>query len=104
MFPSAEFRGHCLNQPIAVRGAAPGDLLAVRIVSLTPGDWGWTVAPATPSSPVVKRLGLDGTVPAWSQREIDADAGTATANGTYTRPLAPFLGVTGTAAAAPGEH
>jgi acetamidase/formamidase len=104
MFPSAEFRGHCLNQPIAVRGAAPGDLLAVRIVSLTPGDWGWTVAPAVPSSPVVKRLGLAGTEPAWLLWEIDADAGTATANGTYTRPLAPFLGVTGTAPAAPGEH
>jgi acetamidase/formamidase len=104
MFPGNEFRGHCLNQPIAVRGAAPGDLLAVRIVSLTPGDWGWTVAPAMPSSPVVKRLGLAGTEPAWLLWEIDADAGTATANGTYTRPLAPFLGVTGTSPAAPGKH
>jgi len=36
--------------------------------------------------------------------EIDAEAGTATANGKYTRPTAPFLGVTGTAPAAPGEH
>ena len=104
MFPGDEFRGHCLNQPIAVRGAAPGDLLAVRIMSLTPGDWGWTVAPAVPGSPVVKRLGLAGTEQAWLLWEIDADARTATANGTYTRPLAPFLGVTGTAPAAPGEH
>lgn len=30
MFPSAEFRGHCLNQPIAVRGAAP-DLSLIHI-------------------------------------------------------------------------
>jgi acetamidase/formamidase len=103
MFPG-DFRGHCLNQPIAVRGAAPGDMLAVRLVSVTPGDWGWTAAPAVPDSPVLKRLGLAGTEQAWLLWEIDADAGTATANGTYTRPLAPFLGVTGTAPAAPGEH
>src|ERR1700739_786358 len=36
--------------------------------------------------------------------EIDADAGTATANGKYTRSLAPFLGVTGVAPAGPGER
>jgi len=103
MFPG-EFRGHCLNQPIAVRGAAPGDMLAVRLVSLTPGDWGWTVAPAVPDSPVARRLGLAGADPAWLLWEIDASAGTATANGKYTRPLAPFLGVTGVAPAQPGEH
>jgi acetamidase/formamidase len=101
---AGDFRGHCLNQPIAVRGAAPGDLLAVRLVSVTPGDWGWTVSPAVPDSPVPQRLGLIGTDQSWLLWEIDADAGTATANGTYTRPLAPFLGVTGTAPAAPGEH
>ena len=39
MFPSDEFRGHCLNQPIAVRGAAAGDMLAVEIASLTPDSW-----------------------------------------------------------------
>lgn len=101
---SGEFRGHCLNQPIAVRGAAPGDMLGVRLVSLTPGDWGWTVAPAVPNSPVVRRLGLTGAEPAWLLWEIDVSAGTATANGKYTRPLAPFLGVTGVAPAQPGEH
>ena len=103
MFPG-EFRGHCLNQPIAVRGAAPGDMLAVRLVSLTPGDWGWTVAPAVPDSPVPRRLGLTGAEPAWLLWEIDASTRTATANGKYTRPLAPFLGVTGVAPAGPGKH
>ena len=38
-----DFRGHCLNRPVAVRGAAPGDMLKVEIVSLTPDAWGWTV-------------------------------------------------------------
>ncbi|HEY1698591.1 MAG TPA: acetamidase/formamidase family protein [Trebonia sp.] len=102
---SAESRGHCLTGPIAVRGARPGDTLAVRIESLTPGDWGWTVSPGRADSPVAKRLGLtdpDGV--SWLLWEIDAAAGTATANGKYTRPVAPFLGVTGTAPASPGPH
>jgi acetamidase/formamidase len=103
MFPG-EFRGHCLTGPIAVRGAEPGDMLAVRLVSLRPDDWGWTVAPTVPDSPVALRLGLAGAESAWLLWEIDADAGKATANGKYTRPLAPFLGVTGVAPAGPGEH
>ena len=101
---TGDFRGHCLSQPIAVRGAAPGGMLAVRIVSLTPGDWGWTAAPAVRDSPVARRLGLAGTEPAWLLWEIDSGAGTATANGKHTRPLAPFLGVTGVAPAEPGKH
>jgi acetamidase/formamidase len=103
MFPG-EFRGHCLTGPIAVRGAGPGDMLAVRFESLIPDDWGWTVAPTVPDSPVSRRLGLTGAPPAWLLWEIEPDAGKATANGRYTRPLAPFLGVTGVAPAGPGEH
>jgi len=101
---AGQFVGHCLNQPVAVRGATPGDMLAVEIVSLTPDVWGWTSSPAVPDSPVLRRLGLDGVEPAWLLWEIDAEAGTATANGKYTRPLAPFLGVTGVAPAGPGVH
>ena len=103
MFPG-DFRGHCVNRPVAVRGAAAGDMLAVRIVSLTPGPWGWTVSSTAPDSPVARRLGLAGADPAWLLWDIDNAAGTATANGRYTRPVAPFLGVTGVAPAGPGEH
>jgi acetamidase/formamidase len=103
MFPG-DFRGHCVNRPVAVRGAAPGDMLAVHIAALTPGPWGWTVSPAVPASPVARRVGLTGTEPAWLLWDIDIAAGTATANGRYTRPIAPFLGVTGVAPAGPGEH
>src|ERR1700691_3193477 len=103
MFPG-EFRGHCLNQPVAVRGAVPGDMLAVQIVSLTPDSWGWTSSPAMPDSPVVRRLGLVGAEQAWLLWEIDADDLSATANGKYNRSLAPFLGVTGVAPAGPGTH
>jgi acetamidase/formamidase len=37
-------RGHCLTGPIEVRGAQPGMVLEVRFTSITPGDWGWTIA------------------------------------------------------------
>jgi acetamidase/formamidase len=37
-------RGHCLAGPIEVRGAEPGQVLAVHIESMRPGAWGWTTA------------------------------------------------------------
>src|SRR5579863_10516896 len=37
-------RGHCLTGPFSVRGAVPGDVLAVRFISLRPDTWGYTVA------------------------------------------------------------
>ena len=58
MFPQA--RGHCLTGPIEVRGARPGDMLALRLLSLRPGDWGWTVSGAR-DTPVTRRLGLAGS-------------------------------------------
>jgi acetamidase/formamidase len=94
--------GHCLTGPIAVTGAAPGDLLAVRLVALRPGGWGWTAAGGR-STPVTERLGVVDER-AWLLWEIDADAGTATESRGFVRPLAPFLGIVGTAPAEPGEH
>ncbi|HTU74987.1 MAG TPA: acetamidase/formamidase family protein [Trebonia sp.] len=102
--PSGEGRGHCLNRPVAVRGAVPGGMLAVHIVALTPDDWGWTVTASAPDSPVARRLGLAGAEPAWLLWEIDQAAGTAIANGKYARPIAPFLGITGVAPAGEGQH
>ena len=101
---AGEFRGHCLTRPVAVRGAAPGDMLKVEIVSLVPDAWGWTNSPGAPGSPVAARLGLAEADRAWLLWEIDAEAGTATANGKYTRSLAPFLGVTGVAPPGPDER
>jgi acetamidase/formamidase len=101
---AGDLRGHCLSRPVAVRGAAPGSMLKVEIVSLTPDAWGWTSSPGAADSPVPARLGFAETERASLLWEIDAAAGTATANGKYTRSLAPFLGVTGVAPAAPGDH
>jgi acetamidase/formamidase len=96
-------RGHCLTGPIAVRGARPGDMLAVHIAALRPGSWGWTVAGAV-ESPVTERLGLAAGSPSWLLWELDADAGKATESRGFVRRLAPFLGVMGVAPAEPGEH
>jgi acetamidase/formamidase len=101
MFPVA--RGHCLTGPIAVRGAQPGDMLALRLLALRPGEWGWTVAGAQ-DTPVTRRLGLAGGEQAWLLWELDADAGKGTADRGFVRSLAPFLGVMGLAPAEAGEH
>jgi acetamidase/formamidase len=96
-------RGHCLTGPIEVRGAQPGDMLALRLVALRPGEWGWTVAAAL-DTPVTRRLGLADGPPAWLLWELDAEAGKGTADRGFTRALAPFLGVMGLAPAQAGEH
>lgn len=33
---------HTLTGPIYINGAEPGDVLAVELLELEPGDWGWT--------------------------------------------------------------
>ena len=99
----AERRGHCLAGPIAVRGAEPGAMLAVRLESLRPDPWGWTVA-ASADTPLNRRLGLAGAEPAWLLWELDADRRTGTNQYGHTVDLAPFLGVVGMPPAAPGEH
>lgn len=103
----AKPRGHCLTGPIDVRGAEPGTVLAVHFRSLTPGEWGWTVA-AAKDNWLNRRLGLTDQPPAWLLWELDWDAeagvGTGTNDRGQTVTLAPFLGVTGMPPAEPGEH
>ncbi|HEY2505792.1 MAG TPA: acetamidase/formamidase family protein [Streptosporangiaceae bacterium] len=100
---SGESRGHCLTGPIAVRGAAPGDMLALRLASMRPDDWGWTLAGGR-DTPVNRRLGLVGQPATWLLWDLDADAGKGTTQLGFIRTLAPFLGVMGVAPAEPGEH
>ncbi|GAA1822496.1 acetamidase/formamidase family protein [Microlunatus capsulatus] len=98
-----EGRGHCLTGPVAVRGARPGQHLALRLHALRPDPWGWTVAAAA-DTPVTRRLGLADGPPSWLLWELDADAGTGRESRGLVRDLAPFLGVMGVAPAEPGEH
>jgi len=101
MYPA--YRGHCLTGPIMVRGAQPGDVLALRLVSLRPDPWGWTVAAAL-DTPVTRRLGLADGPASWLLWELDPDAGKATCQSGFSRSLAPFLGVMGMPPDRPGEH
>jgi acetamidase/formamidase len=96
-------RGHCLTGPIAVRGAVPGNVVAVHLVSVRPGDWGWTIC-AGKDNALMRRLGLADGPPAWLLWDIDADGGTARNNLGHTVRIAPFLGVMGVAPAEPGPH
>ena len=94
-------RGHCLTGPVAVRGAEPGMHLAVRLESLQPGAWGWTVAGGL-DNPINRRLGVADGPSAWLLWELADGVGTSDAG--FRRALAPFLGVIGVAPADPGEH
>ena len=89
-------RGHCLTGPIAVEGAEPGLALAVRFVSLTPGDWGWTVA-ASRDNRLTRRLGVAEGPPSWLLWDIDAGKRQAVSNG-YTVPVSAVPGRGGHAA------
>lgn len=100
-FPDRQ--GHALTGPIEVAGAEPGDVLAVRFESLEPADWGWTAA-ARPDDAFARRLGLEGTDPAWLLWDLDAGARTGTNQYGHVVRLAPFLGVVGLPPAEPGEH
>ena len=94
-------RGHCLTGPIAVRGAEPGMTLAIRLESLLPDDWGFTVAAAR-DNPLNRRLGVVPGEPARLHWDI-ADGKAVNNLGLAVR-LAPFLGVIGVPPDEPGEH
>lgn len=97
-------RGHCLVGPIAVTGARPGMVLAVRFDDLVPDDWGYTGSGGV-DSPVNRALGL--TDPAsrgpllW---DVDRTAGVAVNQLGLGVRTAPFLGVVGVPPEATGEH
>lgn len=93
--------GHALLGPVAVRGAEPGDALAVEIVRLKPARHGSTGVGGW-STMVNDRLGFDSTrrLVEWT---IDPDAGIARALG-FEVDLRPFLGVIGLAPGEPGIH
>jgi acetamidase/formamidase len=92
--------GHALTGPVEVRGARPGDVLAVRVDDVVPGPWGTTYA-GTRATAWNVRLGVE--QPAVVPWEIDVAAGTATSS-VGTVALRPFLGVMGMPPAEPGRH
>jgi acetamidase/formamidase len=99
----ASRRGHCLTGPIAIRGAAPGQLLAVRFDSLRPDEWGFTVSGG--SDTILNRMiGTATGASAALLWELDVAAGIGVNQHGLQVPLAPFLGVVGLAPDEPGAH
>ncbi len=98
-----ELRGHCLSGPIAVRGAAPGSALSVRLQSLRPGTWGFTVT-AGRDNVLNRRLGVAGVPMHPTLWDLDTESMRATNELGFSVPMRPFLGVIGLAPAEPGEH
>jgi len=96
-------RGHALCGPIAIRGAAPGMTLAVRIDAVRPGAYGWTVSGGFPHE-VNKRLGLADQPGSYLRWTLDADAGTAHNQLGHIVALRPFMGVMGMPPAEAGLH
>ncbi|MCU1527850.1 MAG: acetamidase/formamidase [Frondihabitans sp.] len=101
LFPDR--RGHALTGPILVEGAEVGDMLALHLVDLTPGPWGWTVAGGVDTH-ITTRLGVADVTASWLLWELDSASGRATESRGFARLLAPFLGVMGLAPADDGEH
>jgi acetamidase/formamidase len=96
-------RGHCLVGPIAVRGAMPGQVLAVHFDELRPDDWGFTASGGR-DNVLNQMLGTAAGPPSWLLWELDPDAGVGRNQYGFEVPLAPFLGVTGLAPDEPGDH
>jgi acetamidase/formamidase len=82
-------RVYPLAGPIAVAGAEPGDALAVEVVDLRPGSWGWTA--------IIPGLGLlPEEFPEPYLRVFDLSGGDTTPfRDDIAIPVEPFLGTMG---------
>src|SRR5689334_1074153 len=86
-----------VSGPIFVRGARPGDVLAVEIRELTSPDWGWTA--------IIPGFGLlaDEFPDPWL-RISDVAGDSVYFSDRITLPFRPFPGTLGVAPAEPGTH
>jgi acetamidase/formamidase len=85
--------------PVFVKGAQPGDVLEVEILSLRPRDWGWTA--------IIPGFGLlaDEFPEPWLRiSSVDAGSGRVAFLDDVELPFEPFPGTIGVAPAEPGEH
>jgi acetamidase/formamidase len=85
--------------PVFVRGAQPGDVLAVEILEMRAHDWGWTA--------IIPGFGLlaDEFAEPWLRiSQVDPQAGRVRFADGITLPFEPFPGTIGVAPAEPGQH
>jgi len=87
--------GHALVGPIAIRGAVPGKMLAVRVNEVIPGRWGW-VHPWF-GTPIEEK----NNVPVMLWR-LDAERMVGRNSLGQTVQLQPFMGVMGMPVDEPG--
>jgi acetamidase/formamidase len=85
-------RVHTLTGPVYVEGAAPGDVLAVRLLELEPATWGWMAL-----EPAFGLLTGEFTTTALKTFALDKDKGEVEFAPGIRIPLKPFAGVMGVA-------
>jgi acetamidase/formamidase len=88
-----------VSGPVFVKGARPGDVLAVELLEFRPPEWGWTA--------IIPGFGLlaDEYPEPWLRiSEVDAETATVRFADGISLPYRPFPGTIGVAPSEPGEH
>jgi acetamidase/formamidase len=88
-----------VSGPVFVKGARPGDVLAVELLEFRPRDWGWTA--------LIPGFGLlaDEFPDPWLRiARVDAEARRVRWSDDVSLPYRPFPGTIGVAPAEPGPH
>jgi len=86
-----------LTGPVWVAGAAPGDVVTVEVLEISPAPWGW--------SGIIPGLGLLGDrFPGPLFRTWDLGGPAVDVGRGHEMALAPMIGVVGVAPARPGRH
>lgn len=92
---------HTITGPVAIRGAMPGQVLAITIEKLVPGEWG--VNYSYPGSFNLGWLPDEFPDPSVTHFVIDRAAGVARWNDRISIPLRPHMGIMGVAPVEDGE-
>jgi len=93
--PSVKFDPiHPLTGPVYVEGAEPGDVLAVKLLEIEVGDWGWSGV-----FPGFGFLADEFTEPWLKTFKLGKEARSVKFSDKITIPLKPFAGVMGVAPA-----
>ena len=83
---------HTLTGPIYIEGAEVGDVLAVELLEIEAGDWGWTIM-----DPIRGFLKLENTDPILKTFELDKEENMIHFAEGIDIPIKPFAGVMGVA-------
>jgi len=83
---------HTLTGPIYIEGAEVGDVLAVELLEIEVGDWGWTIM-----DPIRGFLKLENTDPLFKTFELDKKENMIHFAEGIDIPIEPFAGVMGVA-------